>query len=200
MKELLIIFVKNAVVGKVKSRLAAEIGRERAHAVYGKLLERTKTIVSGIQVDKLVCYSSEIEPYDLWDSDDFQKDLQKGDNLGMRMYNAIEKAYKDHYQKICLIGSDNMEITPGIILEAFKRLDTEDVVIGPSKDGGYYLIAMKIPVKEIFEISAWSTSTVLEETIATAKLKNIKYYLLEELNDVDELDDINNCDRDFLLS
>lgn len=197
---MLIIFVKNPVEGKVKSRLASSIGTKKAQIVYMKLLARTRDVVHTVPVDKLVCYSDEIDENDLWSEDDFQKDLQKGHDLGVRMYHAIEKASKANYDEICLIGSDNMEITPDIILEAFNSLKIKDVVIGPSKDGGYYLIGMKKPIKEIFNIRNWGTSSVLDETLSRIKKLNLNYHLLTELNDIDELEDINDKNRDYLLS
>ena len=200
MRALLIIFVKNPTMGKVKSRLAARIGDAKALAVYRRLLAKTKIVVSATPFDKLVCYNKEVDQDDLWNNGDFQKDLQEGDDLGKKMYHAIARASEAGYDKICLIGSDNMEITPEIIMEAYKRLDVADIVLGPSRDGGYYLVGMKKPYKEIFNISRWSTSLVLDETISKAKELNLKYELLTELNDVDELEDIRDQDRDFLLS
>lgn len=200
MKGLLIIFVKNPVHGKVKSRLAAKVGADKALSIYRKLLDRTRQVVSEIPFDKLVCYSNEIDRADIWSNNDFKKDLQKGRDLGQRMYYAIEKASDDLYEKICLIGSDNMEITPEIIIEAYDSLDDADIVLGPSRDGGYYLIGMKQPIVEIFELGNWSTTSVLEETIAIAKSMELTYHLLAELNDIDELEDINDQDQNYLLS
>jgi len=200
MKGLLIIFVKNPVHGKVKSRLAAKVGADKALSIYRKLLDRTRQVVSEIPFDKLVCYSNEIDRADIWSNNDFKKDLQKGRDLGQRMYYAIEKASDDLYEKICLIGSDNMEITPEIIIEAYNSLDDADIVLGPSRDGGYYLIGMKQPIVEIFELGNWSTTSVLEETIAIAKSMELTYHLLAELNDIDELEDINDQDQNYLLS
>jgi rSAM/selenodomain-associated transferase 1 len=141
-----------------------------------------------------------VEEGDIWSDGEFLKDLQEGDDLGDKMYNAITKAAGVGYEEICLIGSDNMEISPSVILEGFESLGNSDIVIGPSRDGGYYLIGMKKPHANIFHISGWSTSTVLEETLSKAKMLNLTCHLLEELNDIDELEDIRDEDRDYLLN
>lgn len=188
------------MLGKVKSRLAKSIGEENALSVYKKLLLRTKEMVTFLDIEKVVYYSDHIEHDDTWDNDIFKKDLQRGADLGERMYNSIDAASRNSFGKICLIGSDNMEISHDIINRAYDCLDTHDIVFGPSKDGGYYLIGMKAPIKDIFKEINWSTSSVLDESIKKAKMKELGYVLLPELNDIDELEDIREEDRDFLLS
>jgi len=199
MKQLLIIFVKNPELGKVKSRLAAKIGKEKALSVYKKLLQRTREVVNGIGADKRVCYSSKIDNNDLWSNTDYQKDVQKGSDLGERMFNAMSEAC-NQYNKICLIGSDNMEITSDIVLEAFDKLEKYDVVFGPSKDGGYYLVAMRRPLVDLFKDINWSTPSVLKVSLEKAVKNGLSYFLLQELNDIDELDDISGQDMEYLLS
>jgi len=200
MKSLLIIFVKNPELGKVKSRLAKSIGEEKALKVYKMLLAKTKELVIDLEVDKLICYSNRIEHEDLWENYSFQKAKQVGDNLGEKMYNSIQQASINLYKKICLIGSDNMELTDEIIHNAFKYLNDHDIVIGPAKDGGYYLIGMKSPKNEIFKLSNWGTSSVLEETLKIIKALDLKYVLLPVLNDIDVAEDLTDSNRDFLLS
>ena len=200
MEKLLIIFVKNPKIGKVKSRLAKSIGDRKALSVYKKLLRRTKEHVIDLEIDKRVCYSEMIDQEDLWENSKFQKSLQQGDDLGVRMYNAIKDASKDPYHKICLIGSDIMELTDEIIIRAFSLLDEHDIVLGPSFDGGYYLIGMKSPVKELFLNKKWSTEVVLAETVNKIKKLKLTYALLPTLNDIDEIEDLSDSDRDYLLS
>ena len=200
MKSLLIIFVKNPQLGKVKSRLAKSIGEGKALIVYKKLLRKTRELVVDLEVDKLICYSNRIEHQDLYDNRSFQKAKQVGDNLGDKMYNSIQQASINLYKKICLIGSDNMELTDEIIRNAFEYLNDYDIVIGPAKDGGYYLIGMKTPKNEIFDLSNWGTSSVLEETLKIIQDLGLKYILLPVLNDIDVAEDISESDRDFLLS
>ena len=91
-------------------------------------------------------------------------------------------------QVLTLLGSDLYDLTPEIIQEAFHALETHEVVIGPAKDGGYYLLGMKSIHKQIFQNKNWGTATVLKETLED--LTNKKVFLLEELNDVDVFEDI----------
>lgn len=200
MNDILIVFVKNPIKGSVKSRLAKTIGNVKALSVYNRLLYRTKIIILNLIVDKRICYSDFICKTDLWELSSFQKSLQFGDNLGLRMYNAIKEASDEGYSKICLIGSDSMELTSDIVNSAFNLLDSHDVVLGPSSDGGYYLIGMKPPIKNIFDRIDWSTELVLKQTIKKAENLKLGYRLLPVLNDIDEIDDINDADRDYLLS
>lgn len=200
MKSLLIIFTKNTIIGKVKTRLAKSIGEEKALSVYKKLLSKTKDSVVNLAVEKRVCYSEKLELNDLWENDTFQKSIQKGDDLGKRMYNAINSASLDGYEKICLIGTDIFDLTGQVIEHAFDSLESYDIVLGPSIDGGYYLIGMKSPVKKVFENKKWSTNTVLEDTIADVNKLDLTYALLPELNDVDEINDITKDNQDYLYS
>jgi rSAM/selenodomain-associated transferase 1 len=200
MKNLLIIFVKNPELGKVKSRLAKSIGNKKALSVYKKLLKRTKEITIELPMDKCVYYSDVVEQDDLWENHIFQKKLQKGNDLGERMYNAFKEASNDSYHKICLIGSDLMELTNEIVMQAFRLLDNRKIVLGPSFDGGYYLIAMKAPVKELFLNKKWSTKEVFSDAIHEITTLNLDYATLPKLNDIDDVWDIKDGDRDYLFS
>ena len=139
------------------------------------------------------------KPADLFEDEVFQKDVQHGDDLGLRMHHSFEKAFTDGYDKICLIGSDNMEITSSIIDDAFEMLAYKDAVFGPSKDGGYYLVGLTKPHKELFENMQWSTHEVLNQTIQRLQARKISFGLLPELNDIDEVEDIRESDRSYLL-
>lgn len=200
MKKLLIIFVKNPETGKVKSRLANSIGDEKARSVYKKLLLKTKDVVKGLDIDKQVCYAEFIDLDDIWENDAFDKTLQCHGDLGERMKNAFQNAFSNSYSKVCLIGSDIMELNEDILTDAFELLEKSDLVIGPSLDGGYYLIGMKSPKENLFENISWSSSSVLEETIATSVDLTLAYSLLPVLNDIDVIDDIKEEDKGYLLS
>src|SRR5690606_4157743 len=104
-----------------------------------------------------------------------------GENLGERMLNAFSENLSN-YDKIIIIGSDIHELKPEHIEQAFKKLDTHDIVIGPAKDGGYYLLGLKLLNSNIFRNKNWGTSTVLEKTLEDLKNENV--HLLEVLNDI----------------
>lgn len=199
MKKALIIFIRNPEAGMVKTRLAATLGDEIAFSIYKRLIAHTVAISKGVNADKFVFYSSYINDNDEWDDKNFAKRLQKGNDLGERMCNAFSQLFADGYQLISIIGSDCPGITKQIIEESFEALQHSGVVIGPAKDGGYYLLAMKKIRAELFDNISWSTNKVLSQTLAVCNLLNLSFHLLCELFDVDVEQDTNDL-GEFLSS
>lgn len=187
-KNRLIIFTRNPELGKVKTRLAKTVGDEMALKIYQFLLDKTQEVAQKVSSDKAVFYSEKIVDNDNWNPEIFQKHLQIGSDLGIKMQYAFEQSFEKGYEKVAIIGSDLYDITPQIIENAFEKLTSTDVVLGPAKDGGYYLLGMKAIRKPIFQHKKWGTATVLQETLED--LKDKKVSLLEELNDVDVFEDI----------
>ena len=191
----LIIFVKNPVKGRVKTRLAEDIGEEQALNVYHKLLLYTREITKMLNADKVVYYSESIDNNDLWDNMNFGKRLQQGSDLGERMQNAIAEAFAEGKQRVIIIGSDCIELETYMIKEAFAVLESNDVVLGPARDGGYYLLGMKKFFPTLFEDKEWSTPDLLMDTILDLKKMNSRYYLLKTLNDIDTAADLDGLDK-----
>jgi len=191
----LIIFVKNLEKGQVKTRLAADLGDEQAMNIYHKLLIYTREITKQLNADKMVYYSEAIDNNDLWDNMLFGKRLQNGTDLGERMQNAFAEAFAEGKQRVIIIGSDCLELETYMIKEAFAVLENNDVVIGPAKDGGYYLLGMKKFFPTLFEDKEWSTPDLLMDTILDLKKMNGKYYLLKTLNDIDTAEDLEGLDK-----
>ncbi len=192
MKEALIIFVKNPEPGKVKTRIALSMGNEKAVSIYKELLEHTKKITQLLLIDKFVFYADEINQNDLWDNNSFHKLVQHGNNLGERMRNAFDFIFEKGYNSVCIIGSDCMELSDDIIMSAFYGLNKNDIVIGPSTDGGYYLLGLKQTIEVLFLDKPWSTEGVLTETINDIKKMKHSYILLELLTDIDTEQDWQN--------
>jgi len=196
LEELLIVFVKNPEMGKVKTRLARSIGEREALQIYQQLLTLTKEVTDNLNCIKQIWYSNNIDDHDLWDSGDYEKYLQKGANLGERMKNAFKHAFEKKRQlRTIIIGSDCADLTPEIILRGFQILKSNDLVIGPSKDGGYYLLGMSSFYPELFEDIAWSTKTVFEKTMQKAQLLDLKTQILPALNDIDTKEDLIKSDK-----
>ncbi|MBK6391116.1 MAG: TIGR04282 family arsenosugar biosynthesis glycosyltransferase [Saprospiraceae bacterium] len=188
MEQALIIFIKNPVLGKVKTRLAASIGDVAALEIYKNLLDHTRIVTLGVDdTTRLLFYSDKVERHDLWPEKKFSKNLQTGADLGERMLNAFRLT--PEYEKILIIGSDCPGITNDIIEQAYTALDFHDVVIGPSHDGGYYLLGMNTLIPELFQHIPWSTDQVLLETIKVLQHKRLLYKLLPTLRDVDTIED-----------
>ncbi|MGB7786015.1 MAG: TIGR04282 family arsenosugar biosynthesis glycosyltransferase [Salinimicrobium sp.] len=187
-KNLLLVFTRNPELGKVKKRLAADIGDASALRLYKFLLQHTFEVVKKLSVEKWVCYSEEIPQQDLWDKGDFQKKVQQGKGLGERMENSFFEAFEEGYEKVVIIGSDLYDLQEEDLKKAFLALDTCDYVIGPASDGGYYLFGMKSLNSQVFRNKNWGTATVLQDTLQD--LKNEKLTMLDVRNDIDTLHDL----------
>ncbi|WP_299228374.1 TIGR04282 family arsenosugar biosynthesis glycosyltransferase [uncultured Psychroserpens sp.] len=187
-KNALIIFTRNPELGKCKTRLAKVLGNQAALDIYNYLLQHTTNITKKVNVERYVFYSETINNHDIWDNDYFQKKLQKGSGLGARMYNAFKMLFDSGYQNIIIIGSDLLDLNEELIENAFLKLQTNDAVIGPAKDGGYYLLGLKQPNSSVFQIENWGTETVYEQTLS--KLEGKSVYVLKPLNDIDHVEDL----------
>lgn len=187
-KNLLLIFTRNPEFGKVKTRLARDIGHQAALDIYKFLLAHTAKICTPLDTEKAVYYSEEIPNDDLWNATVFQKKKQVGEDLGERMQNAFAEGFNLGYSKIIIIGSDLYDIETKDLEQAFKVLNNHEIVIGPAEDGGYYLLGMKQLHPKLFKNKNWGTATVLQDTIN--ELKKSNYKLLEKRNDVDLYSDI----------
>lgn len=186
---LLMIFAKNPVKGWVKSRLAESIGQQKALVVYRQLLKHTHRVTAALNYPKKVYYSHFIEPDDIWEAAGFDKALQDSGDLGQKMASGFLDNLSD-YQKVVIVGSDCPELTKAHLEEAFSQLDSYETVIGPAKDGGYYLLGMRQFIPGLFKQIDWSTSKVLAQTTAILDSQRLSYYLLETLNDIDSYDDL----------
>lgn len=185
----LIIFIKNPVLGKVKTRLAKGIGDEAALEVYKELLAITRSVSQEVKASKYLYYADGINDKDDWSIGYFIKRQQVERDLGGRMESAFDEVLQEH-GKVILVGSDCPKITKAIIDDAFEKLNTNDVVLGPSQDGGYYLIGLRRSCPEIFNNIRWSTDEVLSMTIKVIKDSKFEYALVEELNDIDTIEDL----------
>ena len=190
-KNALIILLRNPQLGCVKTRLAAKIGDEGALRVYNALLDYTRSLTCEISSSRLLFYSNFIDNTDSWDNRIFTKFLQEGNSFGARMCRAFKAAFKEH-DKAVIIGSDCIELTSDIIEDAFNKLNEFEIVIGPAKDGGYYLLGLKKIYPELSFNKEWSTSSVFDDTLEDIKKLGVKYYLLPILSDIDDFEDFKN--------
>jgi rSAM/selenodomain-associated transferase 1 len=188
--EALIVFVKNAELGKVKTRLATEIGAERALEVYQLLLQRTQLTVNAVEADIRVYYSEYIPEVDLWDLSIHTKHLQEGTTLGERLLNSINESFESGYNKIAVIGSDCPKLNSAHIEKAFRELDNVDVVLGPARDGGYYLIALNRMHEYLFMQKSWSSEYLFDQTLDDLIKHGLSWFELPMLSDIDTLEDL----------
>ena len=189
MSILLLIFIRNPRLGKVKTRLAHTVGDAEALRIYHILLEKTRQAALSVAADRWLFYSDFLEPEDDWSVDHFQKRVQAGHDLGERMENAFRQAFVAGAGKAVIIGSDCPDLNGALLREAFDRLDEADFVLGPAQDGGYYLLGMKQLEVSLFRNMEWSTPGVCAETTRRIKVPGKSYFLLPELTDVDTEED-----------
>ncbi|MTI87259.1 MAG: glycosyltransferase [Balneolaceae bacterium] len=195
----LIIFVKNEEAGKVKTRLAASEGDNKALEIYQQLLKYTHAQAQHAEADKEVWYSRFKAEEDIWASGGFTKKIQTGNDLGERMSAAFRESFiQPEIQRVVLIGSDCAEITTSIIEKALEKLKNCDLVLGPAEDGGYYLIGMSQYLPNLFNNIEWSTPSVLKQTLDRAKKEKIQWSLLATLSDVDTMEDWNRLKRQLI--
>lgn len=187
-KNLLIIFAKNPILGKAKTRLAASIGEKKALVIYKKLIEKTANIIGELSIEKELYYSDFIEKNDLWNNKVTRKKTQRGKSLGERMENAFKNGFAEGYKNIVIIGTDLWDLETLEIEKAFVSLEKNEGVIGPAQDGGYYLLGLSKWNPTVFQNKKWGTSTVLNETLACFDKKVVDN--LKTKNDIDTIEDL----------
>lgn len=186
MESRLIVFAKNPVLGKVKTRLAESLGDEKALSVYKELLSITEKAVLPF-LESTIIYFDELNDSIFFTV--FENRIQVEGNIGWKMHNAILNAFDEGCKKVVVIGSDLPEISELIIEEAFEKLNIFDLVLGPATDGGYYLIGMNQSDTEIFQDIDWSSPRVLVQTLRKLESRNFNYCFLKKLSDIDTEND-----------
>jgi hypothetical protein len=183
----------------VKSRLALHLGKERAAEIYRQLAE---TVVANLtpqapehdyEINLSFAPESTAQQITAWFPQQHLFSPQQGSDLGERMSNAFLRAFADGHAKALLIGSDCPDISRTIVGRGFKQLETNDVVLGPAHDGGYYLIGLRRPEPELFYGVDWGTGRVLQQTLDRIHVANLTVALLSELRDIDRIEDLQHC-------
>lgn len=212
------IFAKYWEKGKVKTRLAKAIGVSSATEIYLRFLRLSLKIANNSACEKILAYSPrerELEFRKL--APDWRLMPQVESDLGTRMQDFFERTFVGARlnssnvaaesesspipvsqtctqgadpHRIVLIGSDTPLLPVSYVETAFEQLEEHDVVLGPSSDGGYYLIGAREQTPEIFQGVDWSSDRVLDQTITKLQQGNYSYGLLAEYADVDELPDL----------
>ena len=186
--ELLIVFVKAPVLGAVKTRLQPHLTPQQSLELYRAMTEDViERLCQDATFDLAIFHTPPGAEAAIraWLRGDFVYRPQHGDDLGARMSNAFAWAFGAGYRKSLLVGSDIPTLDREGIDAAFAALDSHDLVLGPSEDGGYYLIGMKRHLPILFREMAWSTQTVGSETLARAREAGITFQQLGCKSDVD---------------
>ena len=174
--------------------MASAIGDKMAVKLYKRfLLEMLSTLNRGTFLF-YVCFHPEDSLNDLknWLGEDYLYTPQIGENLGEKMKNAFIEAFSMSFKRVLLIGSDIPDLPLEFIDEAFKSLNEKDTVIGPSVDGGYYLIGFrdKTFFPRAFEKIPWGTERVFDETMKVLEKERLAVHTLQPLRDIDTVEDL----------
>jgi rSAM/selenodomain-associated transferase 1 len=192
-RDVLLVFLKQPRPGAVKTRLAPALGAPAAAELYRLLAEeevRQTTPLPG-EYERTFCFApaearAEMEAW-------FPGEVlvpQEGRNLGSRMAAAFAMAFDEGARRVAIIGSDVPWVSRAAVGEALAALDDHDVVLGPARDGGYYLLALAQPQPALFHGIAWSTPSVLAATVERAGDMGLSVRRLEPLSDIDTMEDL----------
>jgi rSAM/selenodomain-associated transferase 1 len=193
-KNCIIIFIKYPELGKVKSRLAPAVDEEIILDIYKSFVfDLIETLKEGSFSFKIAFYPPEAKTkFQSWLSNEFIYQAQEGNDLGEKMKNAFLASFAQDFENVLLIGSDSPDLNYDIFTSSFKSLEDHDAVIGPTFDGGYYLIGFskKSFLAEIFMGIEWSTETVFQKTMEIFKKHNYKISILQKWHDIDTYQDL----------
>jgi rSAM/selenodomain-associated transferase 1 len=190
----ILVFVRAPEAGRVKTRLAAEIGEEAALRIYRRLAEHAVAEARALGTEAaLRIHFTPAEGGDRvreWLGADAAYLPQEDGDLGARMRAAFEAAFAAGHPRTVIIGSDLPDLSAGVLRRALRLLDSHPAVVGPAADGGYYLLGLRGMVPGVFDGIAWSTDGVLAATLARLAAAGCAPALLEPLRDVDVAADL----------
>jgi rSAM/selenodomain-associated transferase 1 len=197
-RNLYAVLLKYPEAGRVKSRLSKDIGEKRAAEIYREtaegVLKRTRP-QSG-SYERIIFFSPPDAGEEIKEWLPGERLIpQCGDDLGAIMNNAFREMFALGALKALLTGTDIPELDGKIVSQGFSELDRSDVVIGPARDGGYYLIGMKSQQPRIFHHISWGSGDVLHETLSRVKELNLTFSVLTQLRDLDRAEDLASLGR-----
>jgi len=186
------LFAKYWKPGKVKTRLAASIGLQRAAASYRHFVVTLLERLSVCQVEKWLAFtpSGRIDEFQEIAPAGWQLDLQADGDLGDRMRAFFSRRFAEGSERVVLVGSDSPQLPLESIQQAFEQLHESQVVLGPTEDGGYWLVGAAGGVPDIFSGIPWSTPRVWQATIEALQAAKISYRVLPVCYDIDTGDDL----------
>ncbi|MBI5631303.1 MAG: TIGR04282 family arsenosugar biosynthesis glycosyltransferase [Elusimicrobia bacterium] len=190
----IIVFVKAPVAGQVKTRLCPPLSFAQAAELYRAFVKDTLASAAGVPEARVEVAYAPCDDHPALDwiepRTPLRFFLQQGVDLGQRLENAFAKTFSDGADKAVIIGSDTPQLDCAIVAKAFSVLDREEAVLGPARDGGYYLIGLRKARPGLFARIPWSSDKVFAETVARARLEGVSLGRLPELNDIDTFADL----------
>jgi len=192
----IVIFARAPVAGEVKTRLARTVGDAAALQLYEAFLDDTCLVTQGLGARRVLAVAGDVAQPALERLAKSQRltiEPQADGDLGARLTHAV--ATHVAHGPVVVIGSDAPTLPRRYLHQALDALADADVVLGPSDDGGYYLVGARVAVPELFRDVPWSTPAVLATT--RARLGERAHVLLPPWYDVDEAPDLERLQRDL---
>lgn len=191
MKNAVICFTRVPKPGVTKTRLLPVLSPEQCAGLHWAFLKDLSDVYRQLDAHLFVAYTPDAD----WET---LKSVfppagyipQKGKDLGEKMYRVIRKVLDLGYESVVLTGTDLPLITASHFESGFAALQEHDIAIGPTSDGGYYLIGMKKPCKEVFRVEGYGGSTVFENTVSAAQAAGLSVGLALSCDDVDTPEDL----------
>lgn len=192
MKRAVICFTRVPRPGQTKTRLLPVLSGEQCAALHTAFLRDLNVLYAGLDADVLISYAPDPDRSALEEIFSGAAAFwpQQGEDLGARMHDALCRAFRQGYEAVLLTGSDLPELDADCLAKAFTALETADIVLGPTSDGGYYLIGMKAPCARVFQGHQYGGATVLESTLAAIGAAHLTAALAPALDDVDTPEDL----------
>jgi uncharacterized protein len=184
----LIIFVNNNE-NAISPSLAHEVGKRKALSIQKILTQITRSITNQLPYTKILFYSDFIDNNDSWDNAIYHKQLQTGKDMGERMRNAFEFAFQlEDIRQASIIWGDISELTLWHLTKSYYALNTHDYVLGPTNQGGYYLLGMKALIEEVFQDKQWKSPNLIRTTCDQIHDLRKSYYLLPNAPDTNSIE------------
>lgn len=199
MKRALILFTRIPLAGKTKTRMMPKLTPDACAALHSALIKDAAKAAAGSSADVFVCYEGERASLNklLCCTDVLQRSKskvryfpQKGDGLGVRMQQAIAAVLQKGYDAAVLTGTDIPALSAEQLNRAFRVLEERDVVLGATKDGGYYLIGMKELQPSVFSLHTYGTGSVFAKTKEAAEKEGLSVGYTAQLSDLDTPEDL----------
>jgi rSAM/selenodomain-associated transferase 1 len=188
------IFVRHPVPGVVKTRLAAELGGNRAAEIYAAFITDIVDRFREITAERRLCFCPDSPEarghFEAVAGLDYQLWPQPDADLGTSMQRFFEVHIRGAGDRAVVIGSDSPTMPGDLVQQAFASLNEADCVLGPATDGGFYLIGMRSRTWPVFSGVEWSTPRVLDQVIGRIKELGARLALLPPWYDVDTPDDL----------
>lgn len=195
----LIVLAKAPIPGRVKTRLSPPLSARRAAELYACLLADTAEEMSRLRgASRYLFYSPPgSEPhFRRGPFEGYELRLQAEGHLGDRMFHAFRAAFARGAKRAVLVGADCPGLSVSLARSAFRELAfSADAVFGPSRDGGFYLIALSAPAPFLVRGIEWGSDSVLSSALARCRLAGFSYALLPALFDVDSAEDVSLLTR-----